>query len=82
MNSVFLPISPPEASEAINNVMEEAVGFELIAIPALGGCVVAIKELAREGSQVLSWLHSSIRREEERRILAALESFILPDDAA
>lgn len=81
MNSVFLPISPPEATEAISDLMEEAVGFELIAIPALGGCVVAIKEIAREGSQVLSWLHSS-RKEEERRILAALEAFVLPDDAA
>jgi hypothetical protein len=82
MNSVFLPIPPPEATEAINSVMDEAVGFELIAIPALGGCVVAIKEIAREGSQVLSWLHSSTRKDEERRILAALESIFLPDDAA
>ena len=41
MNSVFLPMSPVEATEAINNVMEEATGFELIAIPALGGCVAA-----------------------------------------
>ena len=82
MNSVFLPISPSEAAEAISSVMEEAVGFELVAIPALGGCVVAVKELAREGSQVLSWLHIPTRKDEERRILAALESMVLPDDAA
>jgi len=81
MNSVFLPLSPSDATEAINSVMEEAAGFELIAIPALGGCVVAIKELAEEGSQVLSWLRGSARKENERRILTALES-LCPDDAA
>ena len=81
MNSVFLPISPREASETINNVMEETSGFELIAIPALGGCVIAIKELADEGPQVLGWLNAAARKERERRILTALES-LHPDDAA
>ena len=81
MNSVFLPVSPTKATEALNNVLEESAGFELIAIPALGGCVVAVKELATEGSQVLSWLHGASRKETERRILTALES-LLPDDAA
>jgi hypothetical protein len=81
MNSIFLPISPNEATEAINDVIEEAGGFELIAIPALGGCVVAIKDLANDGSNVFSWLHGTTRKDAERRILAALES-LLPDDAA
>jgi hypothetical protein len=81
MNSVFLPMTPVEATQAINNVVEEATGFELIAIPALGGCVVAIKKLTEESSQVLGWLHGSARKDTERRILTALES-LLPDDAA
>ena len=81
MNSVFLPMSPTEAAEAISNVAEEATGFELIAIPALGGCVVAVREMVGEGTNVLSWLHGGARKDAERRILAALES-LLPDDAA
>ena len=81
MNSVFLPMSPIEAAEAISDVAEEATGFELIAIPALGGCVIAIKEMTAEGSHVLSWLQSGVRKDAQRRILAALEA-LLPDDAA
>jgi hypothetical protein len=81
MNSVFLPLSPSEAAEAINDVMEEAAGFELIAIPALGGCVVAIKDLAEDSSQLLGWFRNSARKDTEQRILTALES-LLPDDAA
>jgi hypothetical protein len=82
MESVFLPVTPLEAEEAINELVDEVAGFELIPIPALGGCVVAIKEVASESSFVLQWLQSATRKDEAQRILSALESAFLPDDAA
>ena len=82
MHSVFLPITPTEAQAAIGALADDVSSFELIPIPALGGCVIAIKELASEAPQVLRWLQGGAREGEAQRILSALEAAFLPDDAA
>jgi hypothetical protein len=82
MNSVFIPVSPAEAEEAIGELVDEVSRFELIPIPAFGGCVVALKELAQDRPKVLGRFQSAIRKDEAQRILSALESAFLPDDAA
>ena len=82
MHSIFLPITPSEAEEAIKALADEVANFELIPIPALGGCVVAIKEVAREVPQFLQWFQTPTRNDEAQRIMSALEASFLPDDAA
>jgi hypothetical protein len=82
MHSVFIPVTPSDAEEAIGALVDEVSSFELFAIPALGGCVVAIKDLAGETPQVLRWLQGGGRETEAQRILSALEAAFLPDDAA
>ena len=82
MQSVFLPVTPSEAEKAIGALADEVSNFELFAIPALGGCVVAIKELASEAPQVLRWLQLGSREDEAQRILSVLESALFPYDAA
>jgi hypothetical protein len=82
MHSVFLPITPSQAEEAIEALVDKASPFELIPIPALGGCVVAVKEVAQETPQMLRWWQGATRQSEIERILSALEAAFVPDDAA
>jgi hypothetical protein len=47
MRSVFVPVTLPEAEKSIAMYDLAKFGMELVPIPAMGGCVIAIREIAR-----------------------------------
>ena len=47
MRSVFVPVPLREAEKSIAMYDLAKLGMELIPIPAMGGCVIAIRETAR-----------------------------------
>ena len=49
MRSVFVPVGLAEAEKAIAMYDLTQFGAELIPIPAMGGCVIAIREMVTEG---------------------------------
>jgi hypothetical protein len=44
MRSVFVPVTLPEAEKSIAMYDLAKLGIELVPIPAMGGCVIAIRE--------------------------------------
>ena len=55
MRSVFIPLSIADAKKAIAMYDLARFGTELIPIPAMGGCVIAIREVTRETDSRPSW---------------------------
>ena len=47
MRSVFVPVTLAEAEKAIAMYDLAKLGMELVPIPAMGGCVIAIREVTR-----------------------------------
>ena len=47
MRSVFVPVTLPEAEKSIAMYDLAKFGMELVPIPAMGGCVIAIREISR-----------------------------------
>jgi hypothetical protein len=82
LDSVFLPVAPAQAKEVIAALAAQANGIELIPIPALGGCVVAVKEVATERPGFLGFIHDMGRKERMHWILTTLDSYLEPKDAA
>jgi len=82
MESVYLPIAPDDAKELIADLSSLSEGLELIPIPAMGGCVVAVKESLPDANGLIRLVHEVGRKERVQRVLSALESHLLPDDAA
>jgi len=57
MRSVFVPVTLPEAEKSIAMYDLAKLGMELIPIPAMGGCVIAIREHTRARATSTHRLH-------------------------
>jgi len=85
MKSVFVPMSLAEARKAIALYDLKSFGLELVPIPAMGGCVIAIRE-AVHGAPGLThrlpqftsrWVERIRRYRSERRARSVLQSLSL-----
>jgi hypothetical protein len=85
MKSVFVPMTLPEAKKAVAVFDLKSLGIELVPIPAMGGCVIAIREVVSSTSVqtphlpqfAVRWLESIRRYRSERRALTVLQSLSL-----
>ena len=85
MKSVFVPLALPEAKKAIALYDLKGLGIELVPIPAMGGCVIAIREVLNSGRVnrprtprfAIRWLERLQRVRSERRAISVLENLSL-----
>lgn len=71
MKSVFISLSIADAEKAIAMYDLAKFGMELIPIPAMGGCVIAIREVTRGTEPLPTW--RSRAQEKLNRIRAELQ---------
>ena len=85
MRSVFVPVTLPEAEKSIAMYDLAKLGMELIPIPAMGGCVIAIRETTRASAAPsrrlrVPWLSQvrSVRAELRVRSVLRTMSLLTP----
>ena len=79
MRTVFVPVSLAEAEYAIARSGLTNLGVELIPIPATGGCVIAVREVAMpdKPKSLLShirWLDQVMRLRVEQQVNSFLRT--------
>jgi hypothetical protein len=84
MKSVFVPMTLAEAKRAIALYDLKTFGLELVPIPAMGGCVIAIREAVHSAAVQTPHLPFSLpglerirRFRSERQALSVLQSLSL-----
>jgi hypothetical protein len=82
IRSVFVPVSLGEAEKAIAMYDLAKLGMELIPIPAMGGCVIAIREITRAKSTPaprlrVPWLDQVKSMRAELRVRSVLRTLSL-----
>ena len=82
MRSVFVPVTLPEAEKSIAMYDLAKLGMELIPIPAMGGCVIAIREIAHASTAPaprlrIPWLNQVKSVRAELRVRSVLRTLSL-----
>jgi hypothetical protein len=82
MRSVFVPVTLSEAEKSIAMYDLTKLGLELIPIPAIGGCVIAIRELtqpdkARPSRLRLPWVDQLREKRNELRVRSVIRTLSL-----
>jgi hypothetical protein len=81
MRSVFVPVTLAEAKQAIAMYDLAKFGTELIPIPAMGGCVIAVREVSsvkRSRPRLrIVWLENLHRARAELRLRSVLRTLSL-----
>ena len=87
MRTVFVPVSLEEAEYAISTSGLAKLGVELIPIPATGGCVIAVREVARpektRGARLhVRWLDQVTHLRVELQVNSFLRTLAVPGASA
>jgi len=82
MRSVFVPVTLPEAEKSIAMYDLGKLGMELIPIPAMGGCVIAIREVTHASATSthrlqIPWLNQVKSFRAELRVRSVLRTLSL-----
>jgi hypothetical protein len=82
MRSVFVPVTLPEAEKSIAMYDLAKLGIELVPIPAMGGCVIAIRETSDSRSAPaprlrIPWLNQVKSVRAELRVRSVIRTMSL-----
>ena len=84
MKTVFVPVTLAEAEYAIAKSGLTDLGVELIPIPAMGGCVIAVREVAqmekpKAGFWNFRWLDQVTHLRVEQQVNSFLQTLAIPN---
>jgi hypothetical protein len=82
MRSVFVPVTLPEAEKSIAMYDLEKFGMELVPIPAMGGCVIAIRDISHSRTSTaprlrIPWLSQVKSVRAELRVRSVIRTMSL-----
>ena len=82
MRSVFVPVTFPEAEKSIAMYDLAKFGMELVPIPAMGGCVIAIREVSHSRTSTalrlrIPWLNQLRSLRAQLRVRSVIRTMSL-----